>query len=514
MAIFMDYGFSETINLRLDLETHNMETSLLEKVKKDFIGLSTTYPTVDKGEIRRVYLDSTASTLMMTPAYKAMESFFNHYANTHSLLHFSAKISTREYQWAHDRVLTFLNADPEKYTCFFTGSGTTAGMNRLARVFRDYQKDRPKVLVSLMEHHSNDLPHRKHAGQVIHIQLNNFGREAGCINLKEIEKHLEENKNQINYVSVTGVSNVTGIINPIYDIAELAHSHGAFIIVDGAQMVSHIPVQISGHENSERNLDAFVFSGHKTYLPGSPGVVVCRKDILQSIEPEEVGGGMVDRVFVDRYEVTQSFPDREEAGTPNIPGAIGLASVLETLEHIGMDAIHDEETDLINYALDKLINISEIHIYGETDVNICPRAGSISFNIAGMDHGLTAAILNDYFNIAVRNECFCAHPYVKEMIMDDLLEFTSELDEKHFEEEVLLKSGMVRASVGLYNTKEDIDLFISAIEDIIDRKDEWINHYNPDSDGNYFHSSFKAEINRFSTPSFIKSYLNSNYIDP
>ena len=485
--------------------------SNLKKIKADFIGLNTTYSTVNNKEIRRVYLDSTASTLMMKAAYKAMESFYDHYANTHSLLYFSAKISTREYQWAHDRVLSFLKADPEDYTCFFTGSGTTAGINRLARVFRNYRPERNKVLVSLMEHHSNDLPHRKHAEEVIHIPLDNFGREAGCINLEEIEKHLKRNESKINYVAVTGVSNVTGIINPIYDIAELAHSYGALIIVDGAQMVSHLPVTISGHKDPNRNLDAFVFSGHKTYVPGSPGVVVCRKDILMSIEPEEVGGGMVDRVFVDRYEVTKKFPDREEAGTPNISGAIGLAAVLEVLDKAGMDIIHNEETDLINYTLTELKKIPEIHIYGETDIDLCPRAGSISFNVIGVDHGLTAAILNDYFNIAVRNECFCAHPYVKEMIIDDLLDFTSELGENNFEEEVFLKSGMVRASVGLYNTQEDIDTLVSALKEIISNTDELCSHYKADSLGNYFHSSFNSDnFNRFSTASFIQSYWDTH----
>ena len=481
--------------------------SKLKKIKSDFIGLNTIYPTVEKGETRRIYLDSTASTLMMKAAYKTIETFYDHYANTHSVSHFSAKISTREYLWAHDRILTFLNADKEKYTCFFTGSGTTAGMNRLARVFRDFRPERRKVLVSLMEHHSNDLPHRKHAEKVIHIPLNNFGRNVGSINLREIEKYLEQNSTQVNYVAVTGVSNVTGIINPIYDIAEIAHSYGAFIIVDGAQMVSHLPVIISNPQNKERDIDAFVFSGHKTYVPGSPGVVVCRKDILKSIEPEEVGGGMVDRVFIDRYEVTKNFPDREEAGTPNIPGGIGLAAVLESLDRVGMDLIHDEETSLINYALESLKMISDIHIYGETNINICPRAGSISFNIKGMDHGLTAAILNDYYNIAVRNECFCAHPYVKEMIINDLLESTSEIEEQNLEEQIFLKSGMVRASIGIYNTKDDIDNLIQALKEIISRKPEISKLYNSNLSGDYFHKSFKAgNINSFSTKYFVESY--------
>jgi hypothetical protein len=128
-----------------------------------------------------------------------------------------------------------------------------------------------------------------------------------------------------------------------------------------------------------------------------------------------------------------------------------------------------------------------------------------------MDHGLTAAILNDYFNIAVRNECFCAHPYVKEMIIDDLLDFTSEFEDENFEEEVFLKSGMVRASVGLYNTRQDIVNLISALKNIISNKDKLSSHYQADSLGNYFHSSFHSNsLNRFSTASFIQSYWDTH----
>ena len=131
------------------------ENSLLTKIKNDFIGLDTVYTLADGRKTSRVYLDSTASTLMMGAAYDILEEFLDHYANSHSILHFSAKITTSQYDWAHQRVLSFLGADPEKYTCFFTGSGTTAGINRLARVFRDYRKDKDVVLISIMEHHSN-----------------------------------------------------------------------------------------------------------------------------------------------------------------------------------------------------------------------------------------------------------------------------------------------------------------------------------------------------------------------
>ena len=134
------------------------------------------------------------------------------------------------------------------------------------------------VLISIMEHHSNDLPHRKHAGKVIHIPLKSHSSgQPGSLDMKSLQDNLEKFQDQINYVGITGISNVTGIINPIHDIAELAHSYGALILVDGAQMAAHMPVQMSGYSNPAKNIDAFVFSGHKTYVPGSPGVVVCRK---------------------------------------------------------------------------------------------------------------------------------------------------------------------------------------------------------------------------------------------
>lgn len=476
---------------------------LFNQIRYDFIGLNTEYTLADGRRTPRIYLDSTASTLMMGLAHRALNSFYRHYSNTHSLLHFSAKISTREYQWAHDRILDFLQADRETYACFFAGSGTTAGMNRMARVFRDFRPERDTVLISLMEHHSNDLPHRKHAGQVIHLPLDVHNHKPGCIDLQALETELKKNQGRINYVAVTAVSNVTGIINPIYDIAEMAHHYGALILVDGAQAAAHMPVVISNSAHPERNLDAFVFSGHKTYVPGSPGVVVCRKDILNAMEPEEVGGGMVHRVYTEYYTIKDDFPDREEAGTPNIPGAIALGVAIDILDRIGMEFIFAEEMEFIRLALDRLATVPDIHLYGETDCNVCQRAASISFNILGLDHGLVAAALNDYFNIAVRNECFCAHPYVKEMIMGDLAEKALILDE----EALLLKQGMVRASFGLYSRESDIEALVIALTDIATHKKKYRKLYVPGEGGNYRHRSFVPETNQYCLRDFIDAAL-------
>ncbi|MCH7851816.1 MAG: aminotransferase class V-fold PLP-dependent enzyme, partial [Candidatus Marinimicrobia bacterium] len=347
---------------------------MLERIAADFVGLNTTYR-VATGEVtRRVYLDSTASTLMMGAAYRTVASFLEHYANTHSLMHNSARLATGAYDWAHQRVLSFVGADPERYTCFFTGSGTTGGINRLARIYHQLRPDRDTVLVSIMEHHSNDLPHRKHIGRVIHLPVAMDQTGMGAVDLEALERLLVQEKGRINYVAVTGVSNVTGIINPVRAVARLAHEHDALVLVDGAQMVAHVPVQVSGHDDPLEDIDALVFSGHKTYVPGSPGVVVARKDHLAQVEPDEVGGGMVDRVFTESYTVTPHFPEREEAGTPNIPGAIGLAAALEVLDRVGMDYLLAEETKLIDYALQALEEIPDVTIYGTTDTGHCPRA--------------------------------------------------------------------------------------------------------------------------------------------
>ena len=472
---------------------------LLNKIKDDFLGLDTKYSLADGSISPRIYLDTSASSLMMGAAYRASTKFLKHYSNTHSLLHFSARISTKTYGWIHNRILDFVHADPNKYTCFFMGSGVTAGMNRMAKTFNRLRPERDMVLISIMEHHSNDLPHRKHGGKVVHIPVSTAKAEMGSIDMEIFKKYLEQFQDRINYLSITGLSNVTGIINPINDIAKTAHKYGVYVIVDAAQMAAHVPIYMSGFEDEDMEIDALLFSGHKTYAPGSPGVVIARKSFMEAIEPEEVGGGMVDKVFPDNYFVSKQFPDREEAGTPNILGAITLGSAIHVLDSIGMDIILREDIELIQYAMDKMRKLSDIYIYGNTDTTICPRAGTISFNILNMDHGLVAAILNDYFNIAVRNECFCAHPYVEKMLHMTHKEEISKLEcqDNRLAWKVEPWMGMVRASFGLYNNSNDIDSLILALNNIIDKKDYYRNQYSMNADGEYDHKTFKFSSKDF-----------------
>ncbi|UCH10871.1 MAG: aminotransferase class V-fold PLP-dependent enzyme, partial [Fidelibacterota bacterium] len=388
--------------------------------------------------------------------------------------------------------------------------GTTAGVNRMARVFRDLRPERDTVLVSIMEHHSNDLPHRKHLGRVIHLPVALHADGMGCVDTRALEGLLKQEQERINYVAITGVSNVTGIINPVADIARLAHEHDALVLVDGAQMVAHIPVVVSGHADPVEDVDALVFSGHKTYVPGSPGVVIARKEHLAQLEPEEVGGGMVERVFTERYTVSQHFPDREEAGTPNIPGAIGLAAAIEVLDRIGMDFLVEEEGRIIDYTLDRLKSIPEVEVYGSTDTGSCPRAASISFNLEGVHHSMVAAILNDYHNIAVRNECFCAHPYVIEMIPDQAAEYIAMSDEE-LAAAGMAKPGMVRASFGLYSTQEDADALIAALKDIIRNQGTYLPLYRlAESDHEFRHTTFRLNAEEFSVPDIVSRVIGDD----
>lgn len=481
---------------------------LLDRIRTDFLGIDTYYENVRGEKTRRIYMDSTASSLMLRPAAEITRTFMNHYANTHSKLHHSAHISTTAYEWAHDRILSFLGADPDIYTCFFTGAGTTTGINRMARVYSHLSPDKDTAIVSIMEHHSNDLPHRKHIKNVIHLPLDGEGDEKSGISLASLEQALQANKDAINYVSITAVSNVTGIINPIHDIARLAHKYGALILIDGAQSVAHMPTKIFHEDDPDACIDALVFSGHKTYTPGSPGVVIARKDHLSRLEPEEVGGGMVDRVLEDQYQTKIEFPDREEAGTPNIPGAIALATTIEILDRIGMQLLLEEEDKLMHKALTALGAIPELIVYGGTDFKKIPRAASISFNIRGIDHGLMAAILNDYFNIAVRNQCFCAHPYVKEMMEEDLEISFGPIDFGNMSPEFMREAGMVRASFGLYSTVEDVDDLVAALKDIVKNSAEYSKLYEVNEENDYEHISYRPDHSSiFNVVTAVDEYL-------
>ena len=458
---------------------------LLTQLQSSFLGRDTGYPTLDGHVGPRIYLDSAASTLMMQPAFEVAREFLQHYASTHSDLHYSARGASHAFEWAHERVLRFVDASADEYHAFFAGSGATAGFNRMAASLSRARPQRDVVLVSEMEHHANDLPHRLHNPQVVHIPCLGEWHRYGGIDMDKLRSLVAEHGEKINYIAVTGASNVTGAMTPLKEMSALAHSVGAYLIVDTSQMIAHAPVSMT-----ENDIDILVFSGHKIYAPGSPGAVIARTSLLNDISPAEVGGGMVDDVYLAEYMPTATLPDREEAGTPNIVGAITLGAVLETLMLVGMDTIREKEIGLIDYLWNALSEIEDVNLYGPAPDEI-PRTGTIAFNIKGFDHGLTAAALNDYHNIQVRNGCFCAHPYVRELLKREMWEMDIDPDAPNAEAQVERVRGMARASLGFYTTRQDLEALVLAVQDLCNRKEEVLAAYDPVGSNGYRHKQFK-----------------------
>ncbi|HKL87734.1 MAG TPA: aminotransferase class V-fold PLP-dependent enzyme, partial [Salinibacter sp.] len=270
--------------------------------------------------------------------------------------------------------------------------------------------------------------------------------------------------------------------------ARLAHEVGALCVVDAAQSAAHMPVHMTG-QGEEAAIDVLCMSGHKIYAPGSPGVIVARKALFEGLEPQEVGGGIVDRVETEFYQIMEELPEREEAGTPNLPGAFRLAATLYLMGRIGMDVIEEDERELTQYALERFEAIDGLTIYGSHRLEVAERIGVITFNLDDLPHGLVTAALNDYFGIAVRNECFCAQPFVRQLLGRSGTGNGEATGENCGPE---TQPGMVRVSFGLYNTTDDVDTVVNALGDIADRPDWYRSKYRPalDGSGDWVHREF------------------------
>ena len=458
--------------------------------KPNFIGLDTQYQTAQGEMLRRIHMDGAASPLASQIAFETLQKTLPHYSNTHSYVHASAHISTKALEWANKTALDFVGAQPNDYAAIYAGSGSTAAINRVARGLSALRPEKKIVLVSAMEHHANDLPHRLHDNRVIYIPLTGEGKDQGAIDLSALESLLKEHKDQVNYVAASHVSNVTGIVNPIPEMAKLTHKYGALLLIDGAQAVAHLPIQLSQNDESNE-ADFYIFSGHKLYTPSSPGVLIAKKIIISQMTGQDLGGGSVSDVSYFDYQMQPQFPDREQSGTPNILGAIALGAVMQQLQHYGREKIYQHNQQLLSSLITSLSEIDSIEIYGAGD---CQRVGAIALNHSEIDHGLLAAILNDYYAIAVRNECFCAHPYVSSMLKESLWELSLDnIPEEQQQYYINRKRGMIRVSISLYNTQSDINYLIESLNEIITNISDFKLHYEVQPDGSYKHKTYSLK---------------------
>ncbi len=375
-----------------------------------------------------IYLDNAATSLTPEPVIGAMNEYYGDYnANVHRSIHYIGEKATKEYEDAHKKVADFINADFEEI--IFT-RGTTESLNALAYSLTNDLKEGDEIVLSEMEHHSNLVPWQQLAKnkkvKVRYIRIN-----------KDFELDMNHAKELINkktkIISVTHVSNVLGTINPVKDIGRLAKDVGAIFIIDSAQGIPHLKVDVK-----DIDCDFLCFSGHKMLGPTGIGVLYGKKKMLEKLNPFLFGGEMIKEVNFEDSK-WNDLPWKFEAGTPNIAGGIGLGAAVDYLKKIGMENIRAYEENLVNYAFRRL-NEAGLKIYCAKNPN--KMSSVLTFKVDGM-HAHDVAALLDRNGIAIRAGHMCAMPLVNK---------------------VLNEPALCRVSLCFYNTIEEIDSLIDGIK--------------------------------------------------
>ena len=404
-------------------------------VKKDF-PIFEKYPGL-------VYLDSAATSQKPKVVIDAVKNYYEeYYSSVHRGVYELSEKSTEKYEEARAKVARFINASsPEEI--IFTRNATES-INLVAQTWaKNNIKNGERILLSEMEHHANIVPWQMLKGDVNGEQVNGVKdieiiglTEDYRLDMDDYKKKLDAGDTKL--VAIIHQSNVLGTINPVKKIIELAHQAGAKVLVDGAQAVPHMKVDVQ-----ELDADFYVFSGHKMLGPTGIGVLYAKKEILAEMQPFLGGGDMIKDVSYEKT-VFNVLPQKFEAGTPNIAGAIGLGAAIDYLESLGMDNVFSHELELTQYALERLGEVEDLKIIGPHNAPQPPlilRGGAISF-ILGEAHPHDLATIFDEQQVAVRAGHHCAMPLHK----------------------LLNLPATARASFYVYNTKEDVDRLIIAIE--------------------------------------------------
>ncbi|WPU63357.1 aminotransferase class V-fold PLP-dependent enzyme [Peredibacter starrii] len=381
---------------------------------------------------RLAYLDSANTTLKPLPVIEEMDRYYRaETSNIHRAHYWLSENATNKFEETRDKIAKFIHA-PDRKQVIFT-KGTTESVNLVAQSYvRKFLKAGDEILLSQMEHHSNIVPWQmaaKEKGIIIKkIPIN----QKGEIIFDEYKKLLSD---KVKLVSVVHISNALGTINPVREMIKLAHTYGAKVFVDGAQSISHLPINVQ-----DLDVDFFAFSGHKMFGPTGVGVLYGKEDVLNAMDPYQGGGSMIDRVTFEEttYNV---LPLKFEAGTPPIAGVIALGKSVDYLNHVGINRIMEIEHELLAYATEKLLSIPGLKIYGTAE----HKASVISFGIEGM-HPNDIAFMMNKSGVAIRTGHHCAQP---------LMDFFQ-------------VPATCRASFSIYNNKEDIDQLYNALKKAVD----------------------------------------------
>ncbi len=395
----------------------------VEQIRKDF-------PILKTGII---YLDSTASSLTPEPVLQKMLEFYRQYrGNVGRGIHRLSVKASEEYEQAHAKVADFINAKSESEIVMTRN--TTEGINIVASGLNWKKGD--KIVTSVIEHHSNFIVwlrvRDKHAAQVEVIAPKKPAMK-GMLDPADFEKVIDD---KTKLVAITHVSNVLGVITPVKEIAKIAHEHGAFVLIDAAQSVPHMKVDVQ-----RIGCDFLAFSGHKMCAPTGSGALYIREELIDEVEPLCIGGGAIDDVGTEYYKLNGS-PRRFEAGTPDVASAIGLGAAIDYLQQIGMENIESHEKRLVRQMYEGLSELSKVEVYGPEPEY---RVGIVPFNVGDLNPHDVALALDVSANIMVRSGHHCALPLSKT---------------------VLEKPGTVRASIYIYNTEKEIEKFVSTVKEI------------------------------------------------
>lgn len=432
-----------------------------KNLKSLVVGANCIVPLINGTSTYYINFDNAATTPPFLAVMDKLNKFAPWYSSIHRGTGYKSKLSTDMYNLCRTMVANFVKADLNKDEVLFV-KNTTEGINKLSYLLKEDKSSESKdtVLCTFMEHHSNDLPWRNKFN-VVYIEVDEYGK----LSMNDLEDKLKKYKGRIKLVAVSGASNVTGYINPVHRIASLAHENGAKILVDGAQLIPHVPFTMKPHHSSG-HIDFLAFSAHKMYAPFGCGALIGPKDFFSNNISEQVGGGTIKIVTPEEIAWADS-PDNQEAGTPNLMGALALCASIDVLTSVGMDTIYKHEDTLKKYALSKLLNIKDVQIYCKKD-DYENTVSIIPFNIKGLYHEDVAEALSNHWGIGVRSGCFCAHPYVEKLLNVPKNEIEHMV--RHPDNP---KKGIVRVSFGLYNTFKEIDIFINAIKYIVKNKEKF-----------------------------------------
>lgn len=397
----------------------------IEQIRKDFPILK---QTVNGKPL--VYLDNAATTQKPVQVINRIVDYYTlENSNVHRGVHHLSQVATEAYESARKYISDYINAADPKEVVFTRG--TTESINLIANAFETFVNEGDEIVITSMEHHSNLVPWqqlciRQGAGLIV-IPTN----DKGEIDLEQFEEAVNE---KTKLVAVAHISNVLGTINPVKKITELAHERDVPVLIDGAQAIAHIKVDMQ-----DIDCDFYTFSGHKTYAPMGIGVLYGKEEWLAKLPPYQYGGEMIESVYFDLTTFNE-LPYKFEAGTPNVAGALGLEEAIRYIDKFGIESIREYEDDLLEYATSLLEQIEGLQIIGTAP----DKTAVISFIVEGV-HSYDLGTLLDKMGIAVRTGNHCAQPLIESYGL----------------------TGTVRMSLAMYNTKKEMDIFIEGLKKVL-----------------------------------------------